>query len=300
MRNNIIGCIPFLIAGDRTLTRSSLSDKHVEKVFIYLLLLSILLHLAGFMALVYWPKPEYSPPLEPTFIDLQDLTDLPLLPPEKPLDKARPSDQDQRVARETAPHPKPATPPVKQAAPSRTAPGSTGKPDRATSPTLPGSSVGELLRRKPQQSGDGGGTGILKPDLLPSARRMAQMENNFRRRFADEIEDGSTHFLNTDNVQLGSFLRRFETAVYGVWRYPQEAAMQGIEGVTPVRITFNRNGEITNVKLLDSSGSRILDDEVFRTLRLIGPMGNLPRSYEKDEFHLIAFFQYGSARGQLR
>lgn len=260
----------------------------------------MLLHLAGFMALIYWPKPEYSPPLEPTFIDLQDLTDLPLLPPEKPMDKARPSDQDQRVTRETAPRPKPITPPVKQVAPGRTTPESTGKPGPAASPTLPGSSAGELLRRKPQQSGNGGSAGDLKPDLLPSARSMAQLENNFRRRFADELEEGTTHFLNTDNVQLGSFLRRFETAVYGVWRYPQEAAMQGIEGVTPVRITFNRSGEITDIKLLDSSGSRILDDEVLRTLRLIGPMGNLPRSYEKDEFNLIAFFQYGSARGQLR
>lgn len=164
-----------------------------------------------------------------------------------------------------------------------------------------GSSVKELLRRKPQgESVTAGDRPGLKPGFMPSASKMAQIEESYRRRFADDLEDGTTRFLNTDDVQFGSFLRRFETAVYGVWRYPQEAAMQGVEGVTPVRITFNRKGEIVNVKLLESSGSRILDDEVFRTLRLLGPMGNLPKTYNRDQFHLIAFFQYGNARGRLR
>ena len=129
---------------------------------------------------------------------------------------------------------------------------------------------------------------------------MATLEEGYRRRFADEIAEGETQFLNTDDIQFGSFLRRFETSVYGVWRYPQEAALKGIEGVTPVRITFNRKGEIIRVQLLESSGSKLLDDEVLRTLRLIGPMGNLPRNYLKDEFNLIAFFQYGNARARIR
>ncbi|MFW9604733.1 MAG: energy transducer TonB, partial [Trichlorobacter sp.] len=117
---------------------------------------------------------------------------------------------------------------------------------------------------------------------------------------ADDIDDGSTRFLNTDDIQFGSFLRHFETAVYGVWRYPQEALQKGIEGMTPVKITFNRKGEIVGVRLLESSGSKILDDELLRTLRAIGPVGRLPNNYRKDEFSLIAFFYYGNARGRLR
>lgn len=74
----------------------------------------------------------------------------------------------------------------------------------------------------------------------------------------------------------------------------------GIEGVTPVRITFNRKGEIEKVELLQSSGSRILDDEVLRTLHEIGPIGSFPKGYDKDKFKLIAFFQYGIVRGKSR
>jgi protein TonB len=129
---------------------------------------------------------------------------------------------------------------------------------------------------------------------------MASLEEGYRKKYGSEVEEGDTSFLNTDDILFGSFLRRFETAVYGVWRYPSEAARLGIEGVTPVRITFNRNGEVEKVDILESSGSKILDDEVLRTLRMVGPVGGFPKAYQKDKFKLIAFFHYGLGRGAIR
>lgn len=284
------------------LARPVSSDQYVEKGFLYLLVLSLVLHLAGFGLVYLWPKqqPQFS---EPTFIDLQDMPELKAVPQDTQ-QQARPSDQRRRVIRETAPKgdmriTRPA-PQRSQVPPS----GPAGPSSPASRPISPGSSARELLRRQPAQpktppAAVGGGP-ALPARLLPSASRMAQLEEDYRRRFADEIAEGDTHFLNTNDIQFGSFLRRFETSVYGVWRYPQEAALKGIEGVTPVRITFNRNGEIVRIQLLESSGSKLLDDEVLRTLRLIGPVGSLPRNYPRDEFHLIAFFQYGNARSRLR
>ena len=283
------------------LARPVTSDQYVEKGFLYLLVLSLVLHLAGFGLVYLWPKqqPQFS---EPTFIDLQDMPELKTMP-RVDQQQARPSDQRRRVIRETAPRAD-----MRVTRPSQTPPtGPAGPSSRpgtpAARPDSPSSSASELVRRQPVQPQTPpaiGGGPALPSRLLPSPSRMAQLEENYRRRFADEIAEGDTHFLNTNDIQFGSFLRRFETSVYGVWRYPQEAALKGIEGVTPVRITFNRNGEIVNVRLLESSGSKLLDDEVLRTLRLIGPVGSLPRSYPRDEFHLIAFFQYGNARSRLR
>ena len=139
-----------------------------------------------------------------------------------------------------------------------------------------------------------------QPQLFPGANRMAKLEDSYRHKFEKDVDEGDTRFLNSDDIQFGSFLRRFETAVYGVWRYPSEAANKGIEGITPVKITFNRRGEIVHVQLLETSGSRILDDEVLRTLKEVGPVGAFPKGYDKDEFHLIAFFQYGGTRRSLR
>lgn len=279
-------------------------DRPIEKSFLLLMVASLLLHIGGFAALYYWPQNQPEAPKEPVFIDLQQMPEL--KPPVRPRQQEarRWSEQRVRVERETAPRGRSARdsqPPAQQARPQQERP-ATAKPSlpmpivrSQPQAVAPGSSAASLLKPKsqssPQQS---------QPQLFPGASRLARLEESYRRKFEDDIAEGDTRFLNSDDIQFGSFLRRFEGAVYGVWRYPQEAAMKGIEGITPVRITFNRSGVITNVQQLESSGARILDEEVLRTLRAIGPVGGFPKGYDKDEFHLIAFFQYGGARRSIR
>ena len=282
-----------------------MSDRYIEKSFLILLLLSLLLHVGAGALLYYLPEKPQLPPKEPVFIDLQQVPDL--NPPSTPRQQETPrqSDRQVRVPSETAPRGVDvldtdvarATRPVSQnpqsAQQARKREDTTQNTREA--PIVAGSSVSSLLR--PRQSTS---QATSQAQLYPGASRMAKLEDSYRRKFENDIAEGDTRFLNSDDIQFGSFLRRFENSVYGVWRYPQEAAMKGIEGITPVRITFNRRGEITGTQLLESSGAQVLDAEVFRTLKLIGPVGGFPKGYDKDEFHLIAFFQYGGARRALR
>jgi len=282
-----------------------MSDRYVEKTFLFLLVISLLLHIGAGTLLYYLPTKTPAPPKEPVFIDLQQVPDL--KPQEQPQQKEtqRHSERRVRVPRETVPRGEDAidtnlqrpprvdmrNPQPPQQARKRQEPATVPR----EAPIAPGSSVSGLLKPKAQP-----GQSTTQAQLFPGAGRMAKLEESYRRKFENEIAEGDTRFLNSDDILFGSFLRRFENSVYGVWRYPQEAAMRGIEGITPVRITFNRRGEIVATQLLESSGARVLDEEVFRTLKLIGPVGNLPKGYDKDEFHLIAFFQYGGARRSLR
>jgi periplasmic protein TonB len=277
-----------------------MSDRYIEKSFLFLLVLSLLLHV-GVGALLYYLPQARSQPKEPVFIDLQQVPDFKAPPQPRQQETHRQSERRVRVPQETAPRGRDAidnaVPPhvqrptasqqARQREPAKTSPRET--------PVRPGSSASALLKPMTPNTQQ-----TPQPQLFPSANRMAKLEESYRRKFEDEIAEGDTRFLNSDDIQFGSFLRRFETAVYGVWRYPQEAAMKGIEGITPVRITFNRRGEITGVRLLESSGAKVLDDEVLRTLKLIGPVGGFPKGYDKEEFHLIGFFQYGGARRSLR
>ena len=286
-----------------------MSDRYIEKIFIYLLVISVALHVGVVALLYYLPHEQQPPPKEPVFIDLQPVPEpKPQVTPRQQETK-RFSEQRQRVPKEMAPRgnaprdsfgpmPRPAAKPQpreaeRQAPPARPSPAAPSK--RQEAPLTPGSSVASLLRPKSPSAPQ-----IARPQLFPGAQRLAKLEEGYRRKFENDVAEGDTRFLNSDDIQFGSFLRRFETAVYGVWRYPQEAALKGIEGITPVRITFNRRGEIVKIELLETSGARILDDEVMRTLNAIGPVGGFPRGYDKEEFHLIAFFQYGGARRSLR
>ncbi|WP_223912601.1 energy transducer TonB [Geobacter sp. AOG1] len=283
-----------------------MSDRHIEKVFLYLLALSVLLHVAIFAVILMAPEKKTVAKQEPVMIDLQDLPPVSQPSARNEKEVQRQAEQFRRVPRETAPkgereRDRLAPPPL------RSAPAQPSMPRQA-----PGKERGESrpaergnvpLKESPR------GVDVFKPKaqpgpdlakLLPSADRMAHLEESYRKKYGPEVAEGETRFLNTDDIMFGSFLRRFETSVYGVWRYPQEAAQLGIEGVTPVRITFNRRGEIEKVEILESSGSRILDNEVLRTLRMVGPIGGFPRGYDKDQFNLIAFFQYGITRGGSR
>ena len=277
-----------------------MSDSSIEKSFLYLLVLSLLLHV-GVGALLYYLPQARPQPKEPVFIDLQQVPDIKTPAQPRQQETQRHSEQRVRVPQETAPRGRDAIdnavlPQVRRSPPSQQVrPREPARTVPRETPVTPGSSASALLKPKTPNTQQ-----TQQPQLFPSANRMARLEESYRRKFEDEIAEGDTRFLNSDDIQFGSFLRRFETAVYGVWRYPQEAAMKGIEGITPVRITFNRRGEITGVQLLESSGAKVLDDEVLRTLKLIGPVGGFPKGYDKEEFHLIGFFQYGGARRSLR
>ncbi|MFH1027960.1 MAG: TonB family protein [Pseudomonadota bacterium] len=283
-----------------------MSDSYIEKSFLYLVIASLLLHIGAFVALYYWPQNAPEQPKEPVYIDLQQMPELKQPPLPRQQETRRQSEQRVRVEREMAPRgdaprdSRPAQLPQKLQREQRAAAARPAMPlpaDRSQPQVAPGSSAASLLKPRSKTSPE---QSQPQPQLFPGASRLAKLEESYRRKFENDLAEGDTRFLNSDDIQFGSFLRRFEGAVYGVWRYPQEAAMKGIEGITPVRITFNRRGEITNIQQLESSGARILDEEVLRTLRAIGPVGGFPKGYDKDEFHLIAFFQYGGTRRALR
>lgn len=284
-----------------------MSERYIEKSFLFLLVISLLLHLVAGIMLYRFSGKVTPPPKEPVFIDLQQMPEFKAMPRQQP-ETERMADRRVRVPRETAPRASDSRDSGKTMAQQQLRPhqqvvpripGSVVKPSiplpRPENQVTPGSSVSSLLRKKNQSSPQ-----ITPQQLYPAANRLAKLEENYRRKFEQDIAEGDTRFLNSDDIQFGSFLRRFENSVYGVWRYPQEAAMRGIEGIVPVRITFNRKGEIARIQQLESSGAKILDEEVIRTLRAIGPVGSFPRGYDKDEFHLIAFFQYGGSRRSLR
>jgi protein TonB len=279
------------------------TDKYIEKTFLYLLALSFLLHVALFAFIIYLPQEKKVVKAEPIMVDLQELPPSMESPSRREKEVKRTAEKKRRVVKETAPkgdmerdriaaQPKRAVPPVSQ--PQRRGGEMTpSQPERGKAPVTEAQPGESPLKPKGERL-------PTLSKLFPSAGKMARLEESYRKKYDSEVEEGKTRFLNTDDIQFGSFLRRFETAVYGVWSYPQEAARLGIEGMTPVKITFNRKGEIEKVEILETSGSTILDDEVLRTLRLIGPVGSFPKSYNKDKFNLIAFFQYGIARGMSR
>jgi protein TonB len=238
----------------------------------------------------------------------------PTLPAEKPkLETTRLAEKSQRVEKQQAPKGlderdqslRQATPqsslptPARKQAPSQPSPPATVKPE----PKLPLEKNGQLQQTpavaQPQTPAE------QLPAVYPSVQQLTQLTPSTQNRSInagraerekskqrDDVDEGDTVWLNLERGLLISFFRRFRNQIEGVWNYPAEAAQQGIEGILLVKITVNRNGELLDVELLNSSSSDILDFEAIQAIYRAAPFGPLPKQYPHPELKINAHFRY--------
>jgi protein TonB len=126
----------------------------------------------------------------------------------------------------------------------------------------------------------------ISPDTL------ARIESDWRQKYRADIERGDTVWMDTEQDLLISFMRRFRDNIYGVWNYPADAARREQQGTSLVRVTIDRQGNIIDVVLLESSGYRDLDEETIRAIQEGATYGPLPRAYPNEDLKIMAFFQY--------
>ena len=295
------------------------AEQRQNRIITGFVLLSLLLHLL----LLLVPKDrlfpvEVAPP--PVYVEvrppqpLDRELDLPIReelekPREKPAERL--AEKDQVVEKETAPEgqdtedrepvvqapqpvprPQPPTPPRPEPRPEKP---KADESDQTLAETPEG-----WKRKRTEPSPE-------VPDLQTltqiSPQAMAQIERDWRQKYRKDIERGDTVWMDTQQDMLISFMRRFRDRIYLVWNYPESARIRNQQGSCLVRITVDRDGNVTDVVLMESSGYRVLDDEVTRAVRQGATYGPLPRAYPNEYLHIMALFNYqmsGSSGYQRR
>ena len=283
------------------------------------ILLSLLLHLL----LLLVPKDrlfpeEIAPP--PVYVEVRPPQprdrelDLPIRkelekPRQKPAERL--AEKDQVVEKETAPEGQDTedrekvvrAPEQVQKIPQPTPPQPEPRLEKApadkSDQTLP--ETAEALRRQRTEPSPS------VPDLQTltqiSPQAMAQIESDWRRKYRKDIEKGDTVWMDTQQDLLISFMRRFRNNIYGVWNYPESARTRNQQGSCLIRVTVDRDGNVTDVILMESSGYRVLDDEAMRAVRQGATYGPLPRAYPNEYLHIMGLFNYslgGSSNYQRR
>ena len=74
--------------------------------------------------------------------------------------------------------------------------------------------------------------------------------------------------------------------------YPMGSRRRGEEGTVVVSFVIQRNGELTDLSILKSSGSRRLDAAALKTLKRVTPFRPIPQTLERDRWPItvpIAF-----------
>jgi periplasmic protein TonB len=272
-----------------------MSDKYVEKIFLYLLLVSLLVH-AGLIALIILlPEEKQQKPESPYMVELRDLP-LPPEPPAPPVVRKKGAERPSPAKPEPSPETRTVAPPQPPEAPLMPLPERTVKsPDTTRQPEV--SRQPETGPKAPAAKAEPEERFVIRkketgPDLaklFPSGRGMAAIEDSFRKKYGVKV-GGDTLFLDQGDDILGSFSRRFLEAVRGRWQVNgRQLIMNNDTGYGLLLITINRSGMVEEVRVVESSGNGRVDAEIIRTVKTAGYVGPLPKKwpYEKVQGYYI-------------
>ena len=235
------------------------------------------------------PRPAPPPPARkeaPVPPALQgrvpDLPVKPDLPPEEsfPVDARKADPAGGREAKEE-PTPSPATP--------RGAPGTSRPPVSDPSKSLRDltPSLGRMVMAREEPSG-GRGQGAAAGNAVGTGGKATGAEG--------VTEEGGGGFrltpLNAPEVQYISYFASIKRKIELVWQYPYEAAAAGIQGELTLDFVIARSGAVNSIELVRSSGSKILDDEAIRSIRVAAPFDPIPAQYKIPSLQIRGRFVY--------
>lgn len=154
------------------------------------------------------------------------------------------------------------------------------------------------LKAKPLTSASGRVImGRPKPNkyesLIPTPTELAhQMKVGYQDYIDEELEIGERIDINTTDYRFIGYFTNFRKAFQLVWNYPYQAIRQGMQGEVGMEFTIRKDGTISGIKVINSSGYDILDDAVVRALKQAAPYSPLPSGIGKDKLLITGNFRY--------
>ena len=111
-------------------------------------------------------------------------------------------------------------------------------------------------------------------------------------------EDSVT--LDTDEFKFISYNRWLKIKVESVLKYPELAALSGLQGTLYIQFSIMQDGSLGDLELLKSSGYKILDDEALRAIRNAAPFQPLPSEWKMDHYQIRAAVLFYLSEAYIR
>lgn len=94
--------------------------------------------------------------------------------------------------------------------------------------------------------------------------------------------------LDTGEFKFISYNRWLKIKVENVLKYPELAAVSGLQGTLYIQFDIRKDGSLGELEVLKSSGYKILDDEALRSIRASAPFQPLPETWNMDRYTIRA------------
>ncbi len=106
--------------------------------------------------------------------------------------------------------------------------------------------------------------------------------------------------LDSRERQFVDYLSRLKSRIQREWEYPEEALRSGISGELRMVFTLNKAGSLTFIRLVQSSGYPILDEEALRAVKISAPFDPFPPQMGDEALNIRALFYYTLPRSLQR
>ncbi len=107
-----------------------------------------------------------------------------------------------------------------------------------------------------------------------------------------DMGDEAIVSLNTKSFKYVDYFNSLKKAVELVWTYPEEAVVNRMSGKALMRFTLTNKGELVDIRLIRSSGHKVLDDEALLAVKAAAPYKPFPANLNKKRLHIVAMFVY--------
>ena len=115
----------------------------------------------------------------------------------------------------------------------------------------------------------------------------------------DTGEDTPAHYtaeatvsLDSQDVKYVSYLTKIKKKIEPLWHYPEPARAIGLQGKLAIRFSIVRDGQLTRLELLRSSGHPLLDEQALKAVKGAAPYFPLPEKLQIARLHINATFEY--------
>jgi len=120
----------------------------------------------------------------------------------------------------------------------------------------------------------------------------ADLARSRTRQKPDPVETEETISLDTKDKRYSSYAGMIKQRLMRRWGYPVKARENLIEGCVRILFSLDREGQLKNIKILQSSSYNILDSETTRTVRVAAPFPPFPGSVTVAKLNIKADFVY--------
>ncbi|MEK7713436.1 MAG: energy transducer TonB, partial [Deltaproteobacteria bacterium] len=123
-------------------------------------------------------------------------------------------------------------------------------------------------------------------DLTPSLDRLTNIGKEEGE--GEEVgQDEETVSLESGDEKYTSYLNGVKVKIEGVWRYPEEARKSALQGRGLVSFTIERDGTVSDIKLIASSGYPILDEEIKKAIKAASPFNPMAENMRIKRLNVV-------------